>query len=219
MPARNQSTEKIGETHGRLTVIAKAGRTQDRKTLVSCQCECGSQIVATLRNLRNGNTKSCGCLANESRAKTSKSNAIHGMYNTAEYHAWEAMIQRCRNPAVKSWKNYGGRGITVCDRWSDFVNFYADMGARPIGCSLDRIDNEGPYTPDNCRWATWETQNRNTRASVFVTINGEKAHIIEWAERYNISIWTIRHRLRAGWEPEKAVTTASLRKRREAHKS
>lgn len=212
MPAKNQSTERLGERHGRLVVIAKRGRTEARETLVECACDCGKTVVVKLKNLRSGNTRSCGCIANESRADIAKKHAKHNMYNTPEYHTWEGMIQRCTNPNTINWGSYGGRGISICSRWREFDGFYADMGPRPKGTSLDRIDNDGPYSPENCRWATWHAQSRNKRVSTFFTVDGTFAHISEWGDRVGITPNLIRARLRSGWEVKAALTTPHIRK-------
>jgi hypothetical protein len=154
-------------------------------------------------------------LANESRATTSKAHAKHGKYETPEYYIWEGIVQRCTNPKTIGWKHYGGRGITVCERWRDFKNFYADMGERPKNRSIDRIDNNGPYSPENCRWASTTEQIRNRRNSTLFTIDGVTAHIDEWGAKFGITANAIRARLRIGWDTKSAVMTP-LRKGRYA---
>lgn len=130
----------------------------------------------------------------------------HGMSHTQVYSAWHRMRQRCQNPSDRSFKNYGGRGIKVCKRWSRFESFYRDMGDPWLGASLDRINNNGGYYPENCRWADWFTQLQNTRKNVFLTINGETHCISEWSRKRNIHIETIRTRLRKGWDHERAIS-------------
>lgn len=117
------------------------------------------------------------------------------------------MIARCCNPKSQVYENYGGRGITVCERWLEsFENFFADMGVCPTGLSIDRIDNDGPYSPENCRWATDKEQGRNKRTCRFLEMNGERLPLSEWAERLGIPENTIRNRLRRGWSDERTLT-------------
>lgn len=129
----------------------------------------------------------------------------HGMWNShrAEYRCWQDMIQRCHNPSSRWFGSYGNRGIFVCDRWKEsFENFIADMGKRPYGTSLDRIDNDGSYTPENCRWATIQQQNRNHRGCLFIEHNGERKTLIEWSEETGVNPKTIRSRYLKGYQPE-----------------
>ena len=147
----------------RLTVIEYAGATRPpKRALWKCKCDCGSicEVIAT--HLRNGNTKSCGCLRNEVAGGRTRT---HGLSKTREYETWCHMIQRCEDPRQPGYKHWGGRGITICDRWrNDFEAFLADMGHRPSAKhSLDRINNDGNYEPSNCRWATRHEQARNQR--------------------------------------------------------
>jgi hypothetical protein len=151
-----------GHRYGRLVVREKAPRLHGQRWV--CACDCGTQVVVYGSKLRRGETRSCGCLNREAVASRSVS---HGEARTgaqsAEYAAWCSMKKRCANPSHRFWRHYGGRGITVCDRWRDsFENFLADMGRRPgRGFSLDRINNDGNYEPGNCRWATAKVQANN----------------------------------------------------------
>ena len=125
----------------------------------------------------------------------------HGLYNTPEYRVWSAMIQRCTNPNVPKFKNYGARGIRVCERWLSVECFLADMGRRPSDShSLDRIDNDGDYMPGNCRWATDGQQRRNRSDNVYLTHEGRTMIVSDWAREIGISEFTIRKRLRLGWK-------------------
>jgi hypothetical protein len=134
---------------------------------------------------------------------------------TPEYKTWRAMLTRCRNPRNPYFADYGGRGIVVCERWKEFGNFLADMGPRPLGASIDRIDNDGNYEPGNCRWATVREQQRNRRSNVWVEINGVRKIAEDWAIELGINARRFRERMRrGGMSPEEALVNADLRKSR-----
>lgn len=130
-------------------------------------------------------------------------------FRSPEYLSWDAMVMRCTNPRHKSWERYGGRGISVCDRWRDFQSFLADMGPRPSGTSLDRINNDGNYEPGNCRWVDAKTQGRNRRNNRLVTIDGATKTMAEWVVEIGISDSALSHRLRA-WGPTARVLTPAM---------
>ena len=135
-----------------------------------------------------------------------KANATHGMTNTPEYAAWRDIKRRCYSPDFKQYHDYGGRGIIMCPTWvNSFQNFYRDMGARPIGCSIDRKDNEGNYTPNNCQWATKQQQAHNRRDSRFITYNGFTKTLTQWMKELNNP--QIANRLHRGWTIERALST------------
>ncbi len=170
-----------------------------------CKCNCGQTTIVRGNSLGNGNTKSCGCL---SREKTRKRLEKHGCSKTKIYDIWKAMIQRCVNPKAQAYKNYGGRGISVCKRWRKFENFLEDMGKQLPGQQIDRIDNNKSYCKSNCRWSTRKQQQRNKRNNRLITFRGQTKCLIEWSEKLGIDYQVIRIRLRQlNWSIEKALTT------------
>lgn len=195
----------IGDKFGRWEVIGSPVRA--KYTTVRCRCECGIEKDVRPGKLFDGTSKSCGCLRQELRT-------THGMTATDvrrdshEYWIWNTIVQRCTNPKIPNWMDYGGRGISMCDAWLKFENFYADMGQRPtLKHSIERRDNDGDYCPENCYWATRMEQGKNKRNNRWLTAFGKTQHLAEWSREFNIQHTTILARLRAKWSIEDAIST------------
>jgi len=202
-----------GDKYGRLTVIREVEARRSGKQVqrcVECRCDCGVVKEYRLYTLRNGNTKSCGCLAEEGYGANLRT---HGLSSSDEYRIWQGMLNRCRSEEDGGHRHYGGRGIRVCDRWIEsFEAFYEDMGPRPSSKhSIDRKDNDGNYEPENCRWATSKEQARNKRVNYLVEHDGETKCVSEWAELHGLKASVLYYRLvKLGWTFEKAVSHPSF---------
>lgn len=200
-----------GGKFGRLTVVKYVGRDDNNKPLWECICECGKTVTVRGYSLTSGNTKSCGCIKRELLIER---NYRHGCSKTSEHIIWKGMNQRCHNPNDTAYPNYGGRGITVCDRWRGehgFENFLADIGKRPSKeYSIDRIDNSKGYSPDNCRWATLKQQANNKRNNILVEIDGELYTLPEACEKKGLPQDRIRNRVDRGMAPEKAISELDM---------
>ena len=192
-----------GHVFGRLTVISKA-ENSGRKVRWICKCVCGNETLVAGNHLRSGSTISCGCFAAES---TKTRSFVHGKTKSTEYRSWIGMKQRCTNSRNAEFHRYGGRGISVCDRWlNSFENFIKDMGNKPEGMSLDRIDTNGNYCPENCRWATDVQQNNNTRKNRFITHEGQTLSYTQWSKQLGGNPNLVYLRIRGGWDDVSAVT-------------
>lgn len=197
-------TKLIGTKLNRLTILEFMGTNKHGNKIFSCLCDCGNTITVYAGHLKNGNPKSCGCYAKE--VKTKHNNA--GLNRTTEYVIWLNIKQRCFNKSLKSYSNYGGRGISICERWKhSFENFLSDMGRRPTSKhSIERINNDKNYEPENCCWATRKVQANNTRTNVFFNYNGDRLTISQLAEKYKINFNTLYGRLfRTGLPINKAI--------------
>lgn len=191
-----------GMVFGSLTALMYAGSNKHGQATWVCDCACGKRKTIVAQSLLNGDSTTCGMAVH--RGPT---NYVHGMKGTLIYGVWNSMKNRCTNPKVAGFKNYGGRGVKVCDRWHRFENFYADMGDRPSdNHSIERRDNDGDYSPENCYWADKATQSSNKRNTRLITANGETLHLAEWARRLGCNPAAILARLATGMPEAEAVT-------------
>ncbi len=197
----------VGEKFERLVVVEIVGKNKWGQYKWRCLCDCGEEVVVFGGKLRSGDTKSCGCWNIDRITK-------HGRSRTRVYRTWQNMIQRCLNPLNKSYADYGGRGITICERWMKFENFLEDMGEQPKGLQIDRTDNNKGYCKSNCRWVTRKEQMRNRRNNILITHKGEEKCLSGWAEKLDINYTTLCKRLKLGWSVEKALTTPIQKQRR-----
>ena len=206
---RNPRTQDLTNhpPFGRWTVLHFAGYDiKNHFAIWMCQCHCGTLRPVFASMLINGTSQSCGCLKKERLAVRM---TTHGKYKTPERSIWNSMIQRCHNPNDKAYKNYGGRGITVCDRWRDsFEAFYTDMGPRPAPrLTLERLENDGPYCKENCAWKTYAVQRRNTRANRILIYKGVSKCATDWAILLHMNRDTFFKRLRDEWTIDEIIET------------
>lgn len=188
----------IGQRFGRLVVESLAF--VEVYSYWNCKCDCGNTVIVRQNSITTGNTQSCGCLWEESKI-------VHGKKDHVLYSTWSTMLYRCENPKYKRYKDYGGRGITVCERWHDINNFIEDMGPKPTSKhQLDRIDVNGNYEPGNCRWATVKENMRNTRANRYISYEGKTLSLVEWAEITGLDSRLIARRLDDGWTIHEALS-------------
>jgi hypothetical protein len=198
------------EKFGRLSAIGLAFRLSGI-TYVVCECECGSVAIAVLSDIRRGNTKSCGCLLRETnKINKTKHGGYRGDKESPEMSTWRSMMRRCYEFTKDNFGSYGGRGISVCEQWrgdNGFANFLEDMGSKPsLGHTLDRIDNEGNYCPENCRWATQKQQQNNKRSNTFLVHDGKRMTLKQWSEAIGIGSSTILERMKSGLSVSDALT-------------
>lgn len=205
----NNILDLVGLRVNHLSVIEKTDGRYNGGVLWRCSCVCGRENVLVKANiLKAGRIKSCGCKTNE---LISKARTTHGCSKNPEtiktYQAWRHMRERCEKPKHKSFPDYGGRGISVCERWQDFSNFYSDMGDLPFGMTIERIDNNKGYSPENCRWATQKEQANNRRNNRLISLDGITKTLSQWSEFVEISYDTLSLRMARGWTISEAFFT------------
>lgn len=203
-----------GNKYGKLTVLA-TGRSIGKRHYFLCLCDCGTEKEVRSDGLTSGRSSSCGCVCVEAMRLLGQTRQIPhqrpGYKDHPLYQTWSDMRQRCYNPKNKHYHDYGGRGIAVCERWDEFKNFLADMDMPPPKHSIDRIDNNGDYEPDNCRWATAEQQANNTRVNSLVTYEGMTKTLSEWSRHVGLSHSALYYRIKKSqWSVERAFTTPPL---------
>lgn len=200
--------DRTGHVYGRLTVVSKQGVDSQGRAQWNCICECGELRVVRGSNLSTGRSRSCGC-----------SSIKHGhtinAQRTSEFTTWSSMRGRCSNPSSSGYHLYGGRGISVCSRWtSSFENFLSDMGPKPSKRhTIDRIDSDGNYEPSNVRWATYQEQSDNRRVTIWHTLDGVTKTRTQWSRDLGGSLGLVRLRLNAGWTEERALSTPKIKRR------
>lgn len=212
---RSDCANLTDQKFGRLYVLFPVRFGKRYKVKWACVCDCGNGISVEGGGLRRG-TGSCGCLQKEKARQSGLANHRHGLTGTHTWYTWQSMKSRCLYRGNIDYWNYGGRGIIVCERWLTFENFYADMGERPEGQTIDRINMDGNYEPGNCRWATHKQQANNKRSNRFLTHNGQTMTINQWAKIINISSQGLGGRFKRGWSTEKALTTKKRKENRHA---
>lgn len=192
----------VGNRFGKLTILALI---IGKRPAFDCQCDCGNKKLVRVESIVGNITVSCGCFRRE-KSKT------HGMEGTRTYNSWQAMLERCYRQKHPHYHRYGGRGIFVCDQWRhSFENFFADMGKRPDGKTLDRINNDLGYSKENCEWADRFQQATNRSNTRFIIFNGETKSMSEWSRMTGLNITTIKSRLDNGWSAELTLTSKARR--------
>ncbi len=201
-----------GKKFGRLTVVEFSHKNRNR-VYWKCQCDCGNEVTIRADGLKTGHTNSCGCY-NKEVLRNAKWNETHGKSKSKIHEIWRNMKNRCYNPNTDEYQNYGGRGITVCSEWigehgaENFIKWAlksgydenADFGQ----CTIDRIDVDGNYCPENCKWSTMKEQGNNKRNNRYITYNGETKTLTQWCEYYGLPYHTIKARIYRGWDIEDA---------------
>ena len=192
----------IGKKFTNLLVVSKS----EKPRYWACLCICGTEKVVRSDHLVLNKTKSCGCMASALTAERNKKSAKHGKSISPTYKSWQSMRTRCMNPNSDQFPDYGARGITVCSRWNSFALFFLDMGERPAGTTIDRIDNSKGYSPENCKWATMTEQENNKRNNVVFEFGGKIQTLSMWSRETGIGYQTLRKRVDAGWQIPEVFT-------------
>lgn len=205
----------IGQKFGRYTVIERNGVGPNGMAAWLCQCDCGNRKTVIGNSLRQGHVVSCGCYQKEVAIRNGLATKKHGETRTPTYKTWISMKARCFNSSDQAYEHYGGRGITVCERWANsYELFVKDMGKRPRGMSIERINVDGNYEPQNCIWATPKQQARNRRCTIKVIYQGEKMSLIQAAEQSGIPYQVLRERKqRLKWPDDRLFSSYTKRKR------
>lgn len=209
------SIDLTGQQFGSLLVLKRVASSLEERSMWMCECllcDDGRVIITRSNTLRRGLKTSCGC---DTSQKISEAAKTHGATGTPEHAVWRSMLYRCRTPSSVDYANYGGRGIDFDPRWQSFKAFYADMGPRPSSLhTLDRRDNEAGYWKQNCRWTTRKVQQRNRRSNLTLTLYGVTQTVVWWAELMGLKEYTVKSRLRMGWDPVLALGVPPQKKRR-----
>ena len=203
----------IGMRFGKLVVLSDSGqRGKGGNVKWTCRCDCGKTTIVTGNNLKSKSILSCGCHRSD---RMTKRNSKHLMAHSLTYYVWDGIKKRCTNPKSPNFHLYGGRVINVCDRWlNSFDNFLADMGEKPPGMSIDRIDVNGDYQPSNCRWATAKEQCNNKRSNTLITYNGETKTLSQWSEILGINYMTLWGRITKSKKSIEEAFNTPIRKRK-----
>jgi hypothetical protein len=204
-----------GKRFGRLTVLEFDHKDKYYNSYWKCRCDCGNELIATAGRLRSGHSKSCGCYSRERAAEVCKTRTTHNLSKHPLYGVWSNMIARCENPKNPDFQNwYGSKGVTVCDEWrNDFKVFYdwAMLNGYKKGLTIDRVNGEGNYEPDNCRWVTPKKQANNTSRNKLIEFEGETRTLSEWADYLGINYHTLQGRIRRSWSVKDAFNIPILK--------
>lgn len=208
-------TSLIGKRFGRLVVLRFVSDDHHKNSKWLCRCDCGNETIVYRYSLVTGNTKSCGCWKKE---KAILDNTTHGHYHSRLYKIWRGMKNRCYNPKVRSYADYGSKGIIICQEWNDsFEAFYNwamssgyDEDAPFMECTIDRIDVNGNYEPSNCRWVDKKIQANNKSNNFYITFNNQRKTACEWSDIYGVPSKTIKRRIKDGWNVETALTLPAV---------